>query len=101
MEGFDSAVSEINGPINSLVWGWPTVSLIAITGVVLMLGLRFMPIQRLPYGVRMLLEPTDGRNEGEISPFQALMTSLSATIGTGNIAGVAGAIAVGGPGAVF
>ena len=101
MEGFDSAVSEINGPINSLVWVWPPVSLIAITGVVLMLGLRFMPIQRLPYGVRMLLEPTDGRNEGEISPFQALMTSLSATIGTGNIAGVAGAIAVGGPGAVF
>ena len=101
MEGFDSAVSEINGPINSLVWGWPTVSLIAITGVVLMLGLRFMPIQRLPYGVRMLLEPSDGRDEGEISPFQALMTSLSATIGTGNIAGVAGAIAVGGPGAVF
>ena len=101
MEGFDSAVSEINGPINSLVWGWPTVSLIAITGVVLMLGLRFMPIQRLPYGVRMLLEPTDGRTEGEISPFEALMTSLSATIGTGNIAGVAGAIAVGGPGAVF
>ncbi len=101
MEVFDSAVSEINGPINSLVWGWPTVSLIAITGVVLMLGLRFMPIQKLPYGVRMLLEPSDGENEGEISPFQALMTSLSATIGTGNIAGVAGAIAVGGPGAVF
>ena len=101
MEGFDSAVGEINGPINSLVWGWPTVSLIAITGVVLMLGLRFMPIQRLPYGVRMMLEPSDSQNEGEISPFQALMTSLSATIGTGNIAGVAGAIAVGGPGAVF
>ena len=58
MEGFDSAVGEINGPINSLVWGWPTVSLIAITGVVLMLGLRFMPIQRLPYGVRMMLEPS-------------------------------------------
>ena len=101
MEGFDSAVGEINGPINSLVWGWPTVSLIAITGVVLMLGLRFMPLQRLPYGVRMMLEPSDSQNEGEISPFQALMTSLSATIGTGNIAGVAGAIAVGGPGAVF
>ena len=101
MDGLNSAISEINGPINSAVWGWPTVTLIALAGVVLMVGLRFMPLQRLSYGVRMMLQPGDGRNEGEISPFQALMTSLSATIGTGNIAGVAGAIAVGGPGAVF
>jgi AGCS family alanine or glycine:cation symporter len=101
MDSFNEAVQTINGPINSLVWGWPTVSLIAITGVVLMLGLSFMPLRRLIYGVRMMLNPADGLNEGEISPFQALMTSLSATIGTGNIAGVAGAIAVGGPGAVF
>merc|ERR1739841_140420 len=66
-----------------------------------MLGLRFMPLQRLPYGVRMLLQREPDQNDGDITPFQALMTSLSATIGTGNIAGVAGAIAVGGPGAVF
>merc|ERR1712216_85080 len=81
--------------------GWPTVSLIALTGIVLMLGLRFMPLRRLSYGIRMLLETDEQSSEGEITPFQALMTSLSATIGTGNIAGVAGAIAVGGPGAVF
>jgi AGCS family alanine or glycine:cation symporter len=77
------------------------VLLIAFTGIVLMLGLRFMPLQRLPYGVRMLWQREAGESNGDITPFQALMTSLSATIGTGNIAGVAGAIAIGGPGAVF
>ena len=101
MGTLESTVEAINGPINGLVWGWPTVSLIALTGIVLMLGLRFMPLQRLSYGIRMLLQKDDESGEGEITPFQALMTSLSATIGTGNIAGVAGAIAVGGPGAVF
>ena len=101
MGTLESTVEAINGPINGLVWGWPTVSLIAVTGIVLMLGLRFMPLQRLSYGIRMLLQNDAENGEGEITPFQALMTSLSATIGTGNIAGVAGAIAVGGPGAVF
>tara|TARA_B100001057_G_scaffold74293_1_gene68829 strand:- start:3714 stop:5066 length:1353 start_codon:yes stop_codon:yes gene_type:complete len=101
MDGLEQAIQAINTPINSVVWGWPTVLLIAITGIALMVGLRFMPLQRLGYGIAMLLRQSDAENEGEISPFQALMTSLSATIGTGNIAGVAGAIAVGGPGAVF
>lgn len=101
MDGLEQAIQAINTPINSVVWGWPTVLLIAITGIALMVGLRFMPLQRLGYGIAMMLRPSDPENEGEISPFQALMTSLSATIGTGNIAGVAGAIAVGGPGAVF
>ena len=94
-------ISSINDPINGIVWGWPMVLLIAFTGIVLMLGLRFMPLQRLPYGVRMLWQREAGESDGDITPFQALMTSLSATIGTGNIAGVAGAIAIGGPGAVF
>ena len=101
MDGLEQTIQAINTPINSVVWGWPTVLLIAITGIALMVGLRFMPLQRLGYGIAMMLRPSDAENEGEISPFQALMTSLSATIGTGNIAGVAGAIAVGGPGAVF
>ena len=101
MGSLESTVEAINGPINGLVWGWPTVSLIAVTGIVLMVGLRFMPLQRLTYGIRMMLKPAEASSEGEITPFQALMTSLSATIGTGNIAGVAGAIAIGGPGAVF
>ena len=97
----EQLISSINDPINGIVWGWPMVLLIAFTGIVLMLGLRFMPLQRLPYGVRMLWQREEGQSEGDITPFQALMTSLSATIGTGNIAGVAGAIAIGGPGAVF
>ena len=101
MGTLESAIEAINGPINGLVWGWPTVSLIALTGVALMAGLRFMPLRRLSYGLSMLLQPAEQSSAGEITPFQALMTSLSATIGTGNIAGVAGAIAVGGPGAVF
>ena len=92
----------INNPINSFAWGWPTVTLIALTGIVLMAGLNFMTLLRLPYGFRTLLNSSEKlKGEGEISPFQALRTSLSATIGTGNIAGVAAAIAMGGPGAIF
>ncbi len=95
-------VELINTPINQFAWGWPTVILIAITGIVLMIGLGFMPLLRIPYGLRMLIAPNSEHDcEGDITPFQALMTSLSATIGTGNIAGVAAAIAIGGPGAIF
>ena len=97
----ENLISAVNDPINGIVWGWPMVSLIAITGIVLMVGLQLMPLQRLPYGVRMLSRPSAGSENGDITPFAALMTSLSATIGTGNIAGVAVAIAMGGPGAVF
>jgi AGCS family alanine or glycine:cation symporter len=60
-----------------------------------------MPIRRIGYGFRMLWKGRKGEGEGDISPFNALMTSLSATIGTGNIAGVATAIFLGGPGALF
>ncbi len=96
----------INGRVSWFAWGWPTVTLIAVTGIVYMVGLGFMPLLRVPYGIRMLMDRSinssgEGDRNGEITPFQALMTSLSATIGTGNIAGVAAAIAWGGPGAVF
>ncbi|WP_320668447.1 sodium:alanine symporter family protein [Prochlorococcus sp. MIT 1307] len=98
----EQAINLINTPINNFAWGWPTVTLIAITGVLFTLGLGFMPIIRIPYAINILLRSkTTKLEKGEISPFQALMTSLSATIGTGNIAGVAAAIAVGGPGAIF
>ena len=99
----DDLIKSINDPINSFAWGWPTVLLIAATGILLMLRLNFMPIQRLGYGFRLMFKPASAQDgdAGDLSPFQALMTSLSATIGTGNIAGVAGAIFVGGPGAVF
>ncbi len=100
--GVEGLIKSINDPINSFAWGWPTVLLIAATGILLMLRLSFMPVRRLGYGLRLLLQPTDpAEKKGDITPFQALMTSLSATVGTGNIAGVAAAIFVGGPGAVF
>ena len=75
--------------------------LILGTGFFLMVGLRLMPLLKLGYGFRMLWSGRHGVGEGDITPFNALMTSLSATIGTGNIAGVATAIAIGGPGALF
>ncbi len=71
------------------------------TGLYLSLGLRFMTVRKIPVALRLLLQGRQGKGEGDISPFSALMTSLSATIGTGNIAGVATAVALGGPGALF
>ncbi len=97
----EKTVELINTPLNNFAWGWPTVTLIALTGLLLMTGLKFMPLARIPYGLRMMLRSSEPSTNGEISPFQALMTSLSATIGTGNIAGVAAAIAIGGPGSIF
>ncbi|MEJ2465298.1 MAG: sodium:alanine symporter family protein [Candidatus Thiodiazotropha sp.] len=94
-------ITKLVEDLNSIVWGPVMLALILGTGLVLMLGLRLMPLVRLGYGFRMLWRGREGLGEGEISPFNALMTSLSATIGTGNIAGVATAIALGGPGALF
>jgi len=87
--------------INSLVWGPVMLTLLLGTGVFLTIGLRGMTILRIPYGFRQLFKGRQGSGEGEISPFNALMTALSSTVGTGNIAGVATAIGIGGPGALF
>lgn len=87
--------------VNGIVWGPLMLVLILGTGLYLTIGLGFMPIRRLGYGFRMLWRGRRSSEEGDITPFNALMTSLSATIGTGNIAGVATAIAIGGPGAIF
>jgi len=95
------SVKELIQALNGIVWGPYMLVLILGTGLFLMLGLKLMPLARLGYGFRMLWRGRTGLGEGEISPFNALMTSLSATIGTGNIAGVATAIAAGGPGALF
>ncbi len=94
-------VKELVSQLNSLVWGPYMLVLILGTGLILMLGLRLMPIVRLGYGFRQLWQGRKSTEEGDITPFNALMTSLAATIGTGNIAGVATAIALGGPGALF
>ncbi len=94
-------ITNILGEINSVVWG--PVMLVAILGVGLFLqiGLKLMPILKLGMGFSLLWKGRQGEGGGEISPFNALMTSLSATIGTGNIAGVATAVFLGGPGALF
>ena len=96
-------LSSIVGDINGIVWGPPMLVAILGTGFFLMAGLKLMPILRLGTGFRLLWKGREAgaAETGEISPFNALMTSLSATIGTGNIAGVATAIFLGGPGALF
>ncbi|MCP4286525.1 MAG: sodium:alanine symporter family protein [Gammaproteobacteria bacterium] len=99
MEALTNAVNAING----VVWGPLMLVLILGTGLFLQAGLKILPLRKLGYGFNLLwkgrVPPAGGK--GEISPFNALMTSLSATIGTGNIAGVATAIFLGGPGALF
>ena len=87
--------------LNGIVWGVPMLALILGTGLWLMLGLRFMPLRRTLYAFKHLWQGRKGNGNGDISPFNALMTSLAATVGTGNIAGVATAITLGGPGALF
>ena len=101
MEALANFVSAING----FVWGVPMLVLILGVGIYLTLGLKLMPIAKIGAGFRLLwtgrIPEKEEEIKGEISPFNALMTSLSATIGTGNIAGVATAIFLGGPGALF
>ncbi|MFP4183005.1 MAG: alanine/glycine:cation symporter family protein [Halorhodospira sp.] len=97
------AVTEFLEAVSGFVWGPAMLVLLLGTGLYLSIGLRGMPLRRLGYGFRRLWSGRQERRDepGEITPFQALSTSLSATIGTGNIAGVATAITLGGPGAVF
>ena len=86
--------------IDDIVWGIPTIALILITGIVLTIRLRGVQFTKLGRGFKTLFSKPEG-GKGEVSPFAALCTALSATIGTGNIVGVATAIAAGGPGALF
>ena len=95
-------ITEMVGAINGVVWGVPMLNLILGAGLFLTVGLRFLTIMKIPFGFSLLWKGRiPGNDAGDITPFNALMTSLSATIGTGNIAGVATAIFLGGPGAVF
>ena len=96
------AITEFVGTVNGIVWGIPMLILILGAGLFLTIGLRFLSIMKIPFGFSLLWKGRiPGDDAGDITPFNALMTSLSATIGTGNIAGVATAIFLGGPGAVF
>jgi AGCS family alanine or glycine:cation symporter len=97
MQALTSAVEWLD----SLVWGVPMLVLLLGVGLYLTVGLRLRTLRDLPFAFSMLWRGRIAEGKGEITPFQALMTALAATIGTGNIAGVATAIFVGGPGAVF
>jgi len=98
METFNKLMESMN----EIVWGWWMMGLLLGVGAFLTFGLRFISITKIGYGFRQLFKKRSGEaEEGDVSPFAALMTALSSTVGTGNIAGVAAAIAIGGPGAVF
>ncbi|MDY0005980.1 MAG: amino acid carrier protein, partial [Spongiibacteraceae bacterium] len=95
--GFEQWVGAVNG----VVWGPGMLLLLLGTGIYLSLGLRFVTLRNIPLGFRLLLRSRRSEDEGDIPAFNALMTALSATVGTGNIVGVATAITLGGPGALF
>ncbi|MCF6311806.1 MAG: sodium:alanine symporter family protein [Verrucomicrobiales bacterium] len=99
MESFNQLISKLS----SIVWGPPMLTLIVLTGVLLTYRLRFIQISKLITGLRFAFgkKGRSSSREGDVSPFQSLMTALAATIGTGNIVGVATAISIGGPGALF
>ena len=99
-----STIEAINSAVNNFIWGVPAMICIIGVGLVLSFRTRFLQICKFPYAMKV----TFGRmfkkreaSDGAMTPFQAVCTALAATVGTGNIAGVAGAIAIGGPGAVF
>ncbi len=94
---FEQVIDAVNG----FVWGPVMLCLLLGTGIYLTVGLKGMTISHIPYAFKQLFKGREGSGEGEITPFNALMTSLSSTIGMGNIAGVATAIGLGGPGALF
>ena len=89
--------------VNQIVWGFPALFLILGVGIYLTFRTRFAQLRLFPKAFRRFIAAFRGSKEedGAVSPFQALCTALAATVGTGNIAGVAGAIAIGGPGAIF
>lgn len=95
---------KINEVVNNFVWGPVMLILLVGTGIYLTIGTKFFTFHKLGYVLKnTLLKAFDKSElgEGEVTPFQAMSTALAATVGTGNIAGVAVAIAIGGPGAIF
>lgn len=94
----------INSKVNAFIWGVPAIICIIGVGFYLSIRTRFIQIRKFPLAMKNTIGKMFDKKEakdGAMTPFQAVCTALSATVGTGNIAGVAGAIAIGGPGAVF
>lgn len=100
MEILDN-ITNVLGKVSDFVWGVPLIVLILATGLLLTIRLKGIQITKLPRAIKNLVQNERSGDTGEVSSFGALCTALSATIGTGNIVGVATAIAAGGPGALF
>ena len=110
MENVMNVITNVNDAINSVVWGIPMLILIIGTGIYMTIGMKFFQVTRIKHWMnetflaifkKKHVTAHTGKDESSISQFQALSTALAATIGVGNIAGVAGAIITGGAGAVF
>ena len=99
-----STIEAVNNVVNNFIWGVPAMICIIGVGVYLSIRTNFLQIRKFPYAMKVTLGRMMKKKEasdGALTPFQAVCTALAATVGTGNVAGVAGAIAIGGPGAVF
>lgn len=97
-------IESVNSAVNNFIWGVPAMICIIGVGLYLSIRMRFIQLRKLPLALRETIGKVFHKKEaakGSLTPFQAVCTALAATVGTGNIAGVAGAIAIGGPGAVF
>ncbi|WP_029408305.1 sodium:alanine symporter family protein [Thiomicrorhabdus sp. Milos-T2] len=94
-------ISSILSTASSLAWGPAMLVLLLGTGIYLTIRLKFLPLRHLFYAFSLLWKSRKSKEEGDITPFSALMTAMAATVGTGNIAGVAAALFIGGPGAIF
>ena len=97
-------ITYVNKILNDFIWGVPAMTCILGVGLYLAIRTGFMPLRKFGYAMKNTLGrifKKETASEGALTPFQAVCTALASTVGTGNIAGVAGAIAIGGPGAVF
>ena len=94
-------INTVLGKIDSFVWGIPLIALILLSGLFLTIRLKGVQFRRLPHAFKKMFANEKSGQHGEVSSFAALCTALSATIGTGNIVGVATAVVAGGPGALF
>lgn len=97
-------IKSVNSVVNNFIWGVPAMICIIGVGLLLSVRTKFIQIRKFPYAMKQtigkIFDKKDA-SDGAMTPFQAVCTALAGTVGTGNIAGVAGAIAIGGPGAVF
>ena len=108
MEGFLGVVEKVNSFVNNIVWGWPALILLAFVGILMTILTKFFQVSHIGHWFKNTIgaifkdkNVTKHTSDKSISQFQSLCTALAATVGTGNIAGIASAIVAGGPGAVF